>query len=165
MNAEPIGDGPLLGALLRMPLDAVRQRMLDDLHAAGFTDFVPAHSAVLRYPGPQGRRPSDVAAEAGMSRQAMNYLLGELEQLGYLERHDDPDDKRSRRIELTERGYAVRRIMRDSVADIETELERHLGHEGLAQLRQLLVAVNGSAFVQGYREQTGQPNVVAASDR
>src|SRR5664279_246449 len=88
MNVEPIGDGPLLGALLRMPLDAVRQRMLDDLHAAGFTDLVPAHSAVLRYPGPQGRRPSDVAAEAGMSRQAMNYLLGELEQLGYLERHD-----------------------------------------------------------------------------
>jgi hypothetical protein len=59
-----------------MPLDAVRQRMIDDLHGAGFTDLVPAHAAVLRYPGPQERRPSDVAAEAGMSRQAMNDLLG-----------------------------------------------------------------------------------------
>ncbi len=137
MESESVEDPPLMGALLRMPVDAWRQRMLDDLHAAGYTDLVPAHSAVLRYPGPQGRRPSDVAAEAGMSRQAMNYLLGELEQLGYLERRDDPDDKRSRRIELTERGAAVRRIMRDSVRSIEAELERELGRDELARLRRV----------------------------
>jgi DNA-binding MarR family transcriptional regulator len=148
-----------------MPLDAIRQRMQDDLHAAGFTDLVPAHSAVLRYPGPQGRRPSDVAAEAGMSRQAMNYLLGELEQLGYLERRDDPDDKRSRRIELTDRGRAVRRIMRDSVTNIEADLERQLGHEDLGRLRQLLITVNGSPFVTDYRERTGQPSVFSRSHR
>jgi DNA-binding MarR family transcriptional regulator len=160
MPTESLEDGPLIGALLRMPLDAVRQRMLDDLHSAGFTDLVPAHAAVLRYPGPQGRRPSDVAAEAGMSRQAMNYLLGELEQLGYLERHDDPDDKRSRRIELTERGQAVRRVMRQSVEDIEAEIERDIGGDALQQLRQLLVAVSSSTFVQDYRKQTGQPRVI-----
>jgi DNA-binding MarR family transcriptional regulator len=161
MGPEPTEGGPLIGALLRMPLDAVRQRMLGDLHAAGFTDLVPAHSAVLRYPGPQGRRPSDVAAEAGMSRQAMNYLLGELEQLGYLDRRDDPDDRRSRRIVLTERGYQARRIMRESVAGIEADLERELGRDELTQLRRLLIALNGSAFVRGYREQTGQPRVIA----
>lgn len=58
-----------MGAVLRMPLDAVRQRMLDDLHGAGFTDPAPAHSAVLRCPGPHGRRP--LAAEVGMTMQAM----------------------------------------------------------------------------------------------
>ena len=143
-----------------MPLDAFRQRMLDDIHDAGFTDVVPAHAAVLRYPGPQGRRPSDVAAEAGMSRQAMNYLLGELEQLGYLVRRDDPADKRSRRIELTKRGNAVRQVMRKSVADIEAELEGDLGHDALVQLRQMLVALNRSEFVRTYRERTRQPPVV-----
>ncbi len=156
----PAEDQPLMGALLRMPLDAFRQRMIEDIHAAGFTDLVPAHAAVLRYPGPQGRRPSDVAAEAGMSRQAMNYLLGELEQLGYLVRRDDPGDKRSRRIELTKRGSAVRRVMRSSVEGIEAELESELGHDGLAQLRQTLVGLNSSTFVRTYREQTGQPAVV-----
>jgi DNA-binding MarR family transcriptional regulator len=165
MLPEPTDDEPLIGALLRMPVDAIRHRMLDDLHAAGFTDLVSAHSAVFRYPGPQGRRPSDVAAEAGMSRQAMNYLLGELEQLGYLQRRDDPTDKRSRRIELTKRGYAVRRVLRESVAGIEAELERELGHERLTELRQLLVALNGSAFVREYREQTGQPRVIAETSQ
>jgi len=160
MLVDPIEDPPLMGALLRMPVDAWRQRMLDDLHAAGFTDLVPAHSAVLRYPGPQGRRPSDVAAEAGMSRQAMNYLLGELEEMGYLQRRVDPDDKRARRIEFTDRGNAVRRVMRQSVANIEADLERDLGADVVAQLRRSLIALNGSAFVRDYRKQTGQPSVI-----
>lgn len=164
-NSRPVEDGPLMGALLRMPLDAWQHRMLEDLRAAGFTDIVPAHSAVLRYPGPQGRRPSEVAAEAGMTRQAMNYLLGELEQLGYLVRRVDPDDKRSRRIELTERGYAVRRLMRESVLGIEAELQRELGHDEVARLRRHLTTLNGSAFVRHYRRQTGQPTVVAETSR
>jgi DNA-binding MarR family transcriptional regulator len=165
MLREPVQDEPLMGALLRMPVDAIRHRMHEDLHAAGFTDLVPAHAAVLRYPGPQGCRPSDLAAEAGMSRQAMNYLLGELEQLGYLERRDDPDDRRSRRIELTTRGLAVRRVLRKSVAGIEKELERQLGRDELAQLRQSLVELNGSAFVRDYRERTRQPQVIADATR
>ena len=75
INADTALGPPLIGALMRMPLDAVLARMLARLHAAGFTDLVPAHFSVLRYPGPQGRRPSDLAAETGMTKQAMNYLL------------------------------------------------------------------------------------------
>ena len=111
MSDGPTDDSPLLGALLRMPLDAIRARMLDDVHAAGYLDVVAAHGAVLRYPGPDGRRPSDLAAEAGMSRQAMNYLLGQLEQLGYLVRGNDDTDGRSRRVSLTDRGWAVRQCL------------------------------------------------------
>jgi hypothetical protein len=79
----PLGP-PLIGALLRMPLDAVVARILAGLHEAGFTDLVPAHFPVLRYPGPENRRPSELAAEARMTKQAMNYLLGQMQQLGYL---------------------------------------------------------------------------------
>jgi hypothetical protein len=78
----------------------------------------------------------------------MNYLLGEREQLGYLERRDDPDDKRSRRIELTERGYAVCRIMRISVADIDADLERDMGRAALEQLRQLSIALHSSRAIE-----------------
>jgi len=161
MMATTNEKSPLLGALMRMPVDAIHHRMLEDVHAAGFTDVVPAHFAVLRYPGPHNRRPSDVAAEAGMSRQAMNYLLGELEKLGYLERVDDPRDRRSRRIQVTERGRALTRVMRASVTRVESELERDLGGEALGQLRELLLAVNGSGFVKDYRASTGQPPIEA----
>jgi DNA-binding MarR family transcriptional regulator len=146
-EAEP--PPPLIGALMRMPVDAVHRRIFADLHAAGFVDLGEAHMAVLRYPGPQGRRPSDLAAELGMSKQAVNYLLGALEQSGYLRRAADPDDKRSRRIELTDRGEAVRQMIRATVVDIESELAAELGARAFEQLRALLVQLNDTPFVRG----------------
>ena len=146
MDAVPAVGPPLIGALLRMPADAVRDRIFADLHAAGFTDLVPAHFPVLRYPGPDDRRPSELAAEAGITRQALNYLLGDLERSGYLTRRDDPDDRRSRRVQLTERGETVALRIRATVGEIEAELEAQLGRARFAQLRELLVELNACAI-------------------
>jgi DNA-binding MarR family transcriptional regulator len=147
VDAEPLGP-PLIGALLRMPGDAVRARIVTGLHDAGFDDLVPAHFAVMRYPGPQNRRPSDVAREAGMTKQAMNYLLRQLEQLGYLTLESDPDDQRSKRIHLTGRGYAAALNIRRTVRRIEREWERELGAAQYAQLRSLLVDLGGTKLVR-----------------
>src|SRR5215471_3241591 len=91
---------PLLGALMRMPVDEIRRRMLEALHEQGFEDLIPAHLIVLRWPGPDGLRPVEVAEQTGMSKQALNYLLGQLEEGGYLERVADPEDRRSKRIRV-----------------------------------------------------------------
>src|SRR3954451_23454936 len=107
----PLGP-PLIGALLRMPGDVVRRRMLAALHDRGFIDIVPAHLALMRWPGPQGQRPSDIAGQTEMTKQAVNYLLGQLEGLGYVERRPDPDDQRSRRVHLTPRGRRAGPAMR-----------------------------------------------------
>src|SRR4029434_8845321 len=94
---QPFGP-PLIGALLRMPWEAVQRRMLERLHERGFDDLDTPHLNVFQYPGPQGARPSELAARLRMSKQALGYLLGELERLGYLERRPDPDDLRSKRV-------------------------------------------------------------------
>ena len=39
---------PLIGALLRVPFETVRDRMLAGLHERGFTDLVAAHVEVWR---------------------------------------------------------------------------------------------------------------------
>ena len=129
---------PLIGALLRAPWEAVRRRMLERLHEQGFDDLDAPHLNVFLYPGPQGRRPSELAASMGVSKQALNYLLGELERLGYLERGADPDDRRSRRIALTRRGELAGRTMRDAVAELEREWEALLGPKRFTDLRELL---------------------------
>jgi DNA-binding MarR family transcriptional regulator len=138
VDAAAVGP-PLIGALLRMPWEAVRERMLLGLHDAGFDDLVPAHLNVMQYPGPEGRRPSDLAAETHMSKQAMNYLLGEMERLGYLERAEDPEDQRCKRIRMTARGRAAGQTMRRTVAELEAEWEQELGPARFRQLRALLV--------------------------
>ncbi len=134
--AEPAA--PLIGALLRVPYEAVREHILDRLHAAGFDDLDPAHFNVFQYPGPQGRRPSEITAHARVSKQAMNYLLNQLEERGYFERRADPDDARSKRIVLTRRGEAVRRAIRDAVTELEREWAMLLGTRRFAMLKRLL---------------------------
>jgi DNA-binding MarR family transcriptional regulator len=77
-----------------------------------------------------------------MSKQAVNYLLGELERLGYLERRADPDDRRSRRVALTRRGERAAHTIRDAVRELERDWERQLGRRRFAQLRSLLLELN-----------------------
>ena len=152
MKSMPITPSPaLIGALVRRPMEAVHLRIVREAHQAGFSDLVPAHLAVLRYPGPNGRRPSELAAEVGTTKQAMNYLLGQLEQLGYIRRTDDLDDQRSRRVHFTERGEALQRVIRRTVTRIEKELEAELGAESYTQLRTLLVRLNDTHTIKAER--------------
>src|SRR5438046_6652815 len=133
---------PLIGALLRMPWESVQARMLQRLHERGFADLDAAHMNVFQYPGPQGARPSELAARLRISKQALNYLLGELERLGYLERRPDAEDLRSKRVALTARGVSVIGVIREAVEDVEAAWAQELGPKRFAQLRGLLVDLN-----------------------
>jgi len=137
-NSPAVAPAPLIGALLRVPYEAVREHILDRLHAAGFDDIDQAHFNALQYPGPQGRRPSEITAHARVSKQAMNYVLNQLEERGYFERRADPHDARSTRIVLTRRGEAVRRTIRDAVSELEREWATLLGARRFAMLKRLL---------------------------
>lgn len=140
-DAQPFGP-PLIGALLRIPWDAVQGRMLERLHERGFSDFDAAYLNVFQYPGPQGAKPSELAARLRISKQALNHLLGQLERLGYLERQPDADDLRSKRVVLTPRGTAAVGVIREAVAEIEGSWEQELGLERFGQLRALLLDLN-----------------------
>ena len=72
----------LIGALLRVPAQAIHRRIIKELNAAGFDELRLPHIAVLQFPGPDGVRPGTLAERAGMSKQAMNQLLRSLEGLG-----------------------------------------------------------------------------------
>jgi DNA-binding MarR family transcriptional regulator len=135
---------PLIGALLRVPWEAVQRHMLERLHDHGFDDLDAAHLNVFQYPGPQGARPVELASRLRISKQALNYLLGELERLGYLERRPDPDDLRSKRVALTERGTSAIEVIREAVAEVETAWAQQLGPKRFAQLRDLLLELNPS---------------------
>src|SRR5215208_1330399 len=125
-SSEPFGP-PLIGALLRMPWETVQRHMLERLHEHGFDDLDPAHLHVFQYPGPQGARPSELAARLGVTKQALNYLLGQLERLNYLQRTPDPDDLRSKRVALTERGASAIDVIREAVGEVEAAWAQQLG--------------------------------------
>jgi len=140
----PTPPPPLIGALLRIPFETVRDRMLAGLHQRGYTDLIAAHLDVFQYPGPENTRPSELAAQTRMSKQALNYLLGQLEQLGYLTRETDNSDQRSKRIHLTARGQAATKAIREIVAEVEAEWQQQLGPRKFAQLRGLLAQLHAT---------------------
>jgi len=94
---------------------------------------------VWRHPGPDHQRPSELAAQTRMTKQALNYLLGQLERLGYLTREIDSIDRRSKRIRLTARGRAATTAIYEIVQEVEAEWEQQLGPRNFPQLRDLLV--------------------------
>ena len=131
----------LIGALLRVPAQAIQRRIIKELNAAGFEELRVAHMPVLQFPGPDGTRPSVLAERAGMSKQAMNQLLRSLESLGYIARSDAPDQGRARIIRFTKRGRAVYATMIDILRDIEREWNAELGARRFAELKELLFRV------------------------
>ena len=132
---------PLIGALLRVPANAIHRRLIRELNASGFDDLRLPHMAVLQFPGPHGVRPGTLAERAGMSKQAMNQLLHSLEAAGYIARSATEDDGRTRVVHFTRRGRAAYSRIADVLRDIEREWSAELGPKQFAELKTLLTRV------------------------
>ena len=139
----------LIGALLRVPAQAIQRRIIKELNAAGFDELSMPHMAVLQFPGPDGARPGTLAERAGTSKQAMNRLLGSLEDFGYLVRNYAPDEGRARVVRFTKRGHAAYAKVHDILREIEREWSVELGPKDFAHLKALLARVWESPLV-GY---------------
>jgi DNA-binding MarR family transcriptional regulator len=131
----------LIGALLRVPAQAIHRRIIKELNAEGYKELREPHMAVLQFPGPDGVRPGTLAERAGMSKQAMNQLLRSLEGLGYITRSDAPEEGRARIIRFTKRGRSAYAKVHDILRDIEREWSSELGPKAFAQLKELLFRV------------------------
>lgn len=117
---------PTAGALLRMTYQGIRERQLAALIEKGFDDLNQPLLSVFLYPPPDRMRPSELAERASMTRQAMNYLLGQLEARGYIERRTERGSSR-RLVFLTNRGWQVRETILAVVTEVEAEWTSVLG--------------------------------------
>ena len=131
----------LIGALLRVPAQAVHRRIIHELNTVGFEELRVPHMAVLQFPGPDGVRPGTLAERAGISKQAMNQLLRSLEHLGYIIRSDAPNEGRARIIRLTKRGRAAYSKIHQILREIEREWSAELGFKRFGQLKELLLCI------------------------
>jgi DNA-binding MarR family transcriptional regulator len=141
MSSLELPENPLIGALLRLPAQAVHRRIVAGLNGAGFPDLRLPHMGVLQYPGPDGCRPSELAERSGMSKQAMNQLLRSLERLGYIRRRDADAGGLARVVNFTRRGHAAWAKIHEILAEIETEWRETLGDRAFNQLKKLLCEV------------------------
>jgi DNA-binding MarR family transcriptional regulator len=125
-------------AVLGLAYMSLGHRIVDGVIAAGFPQR-PAHSAVMAHIDIEGgTRLTTIAARANITPQAAGELVDDLERLGYVERQPDPDDRRAKRIVLTEPGQACVAAALSTIASMEAELEDLLGSDALAHLHDIL---------------------------
>ncbi|HEX3787111.1 MAG TPA: MarR family transcriptional regulator [Pseudonocardiaceae bacterium] len=96
------------GFELPLLLFAGFRSIIDQLHAElarqGHPDVRPAHGFAMQAIGLPGVTASELGRRLGVSKQAAGKTVDRLEQLGYAERVDDPDDGRRKVVRLTARG-------------------------------------------------------------
>ena len=127
-----------VGLLLFLPYRAMEARVFAALATAGFDDITPAQARVFQRIAPGGSRLTDLAEQAGITKQSAGFLVDQLERTGYVERVPDPADRRARLVRVAERGARSVEASRRIVAQVEAEWTAHVGQRRMDQLRSVL---------------------------
>jgi DNA-binding MarR family transcriptional regulator len=128
--------------LLRMAYYLLSEHIFQRIVAAGYTDQRPAHgNAMESLALEDGLRLTDLARRAAMTPQAMGELVDDLVAKGYLERREDPQDRRAKRIYLTPKGQAMAETGRIATQAIEEQVREALGSRPYQQLRRSLMRI------------------------
>jgi DNA-binding MarR family transcriptional regulator len=77
--------------------------------------------------GPDGSRPTTLAAGAWITKQAIGKRLRDLEGRGLVRFEADPEDGRAVLVHRTPEGERVRGLALDGIADLERELAELVG--------------------------------------
>ena len=160
VEAAPIADpgwrlthlGRLLGHALRRFDERVLQLMAVDVQVplalsnlAARDQVGAAHIHITRHLAGGGSRLTDLAASAGMSKQAMADLVNQCEAWGLVTREPDAHDRRARRVLFTESGFLWLEAFRRAVAQAESEFRSAVGQDVAT-----VVALGLEAYVEAY---------------
>jgi DNA-binding MarR family transcriptional regulator len=129
---------PDLGVLATQLLFAIQDELFNRLAADGYDDLLPRHGAVLAYLDEDGIRATELARLSGRHKQIVGRIVDELEELGYVERRPDPQDRRAKLILPTKRGLEQTMRGDEIVADIEARYAKALGGRTYAAFRDVL---------------------------
>jgi DNA-binding MarR family transcriptional regulator len=120
---------------------AAEARVFEAVRSAGFDDLTLAQSRIGQRLNREGIRVTDIAEQAGVTKQTAGALVDELEANGYVTRRPDPADARARLVVLTDRGERLCGTAAAEIAKVETEWREHLGAKAYDELRAALVSL------------------------
>jgi DNA-binding MarR family transcriptional regulator len=120
---------------------AAEARVFEAVRTAGFDDLTLAQSRIGQRLNREGIRVTDIADQAGVTKQTAGALIDELEANGYVTRRPDPADARARLVVLTDRGERLCGTAAAEIAKVEAEWREHLGAKAYDELRTSLASL------------------------
>src|SRR4051812_22296449 len=122
----------LLAAANRVMTD----RLLAAMAAAGL-EMRPAWGYVIRALHDEPLPLARLAELLAVTKQAAQQTVDDMQAAGLVERQDDPDDRRRKRLALTDTGRSVR----TTALAVSARLEREIGAAGTRALRAALLGM------------------------
>jgi len=127
-----------IGRLLNNAIARFEGRVLELMAQTGQVELRLSQIALTRNLDLDGTRVSDLAARAGMTKQAMGELVAQCVALGLVASTVDPTDKRARLVRFTPRGLKWLQAFRTAVERAEQDMRKDVGAGGMAALRKAL---------------------------
>jgi len=115
---------------------------IDEGTADDYPEVTPAMKQVLMFVSREGNRLTDLAEQAGMTKQSMGEHVDGLVELGLLERVPDPADGRAKLIRPTGDGMMCMNFAYSVAVGVHEHWETVLGLEKTEQLMTLLRELN-----------------------
>ena len=123
---------------LMASLLATSAALVDSIHAGvvarGYDDVRPTHGFAFVLLSHRPATVNDLAGHLGVTKQAASQLVDDLEAKGYVRRRVNPDDARSRLIELSDKGWACTRAAQAAATDAVREWTKILGAQRVRAL-------------------------------
>lgn len=110
----------------------------DGVRRRGFDDVRPAHGFAFVLLSAGDVTTTDLARHLGITKQGAAQLIAHLVERGYVERQPDPEDRRARRLVLTEHGWACTRAAEEAAAETIAAWRGRLGPSRFRRLHEAL---------------------------
>jgi DNA-binding MarR family transcriptional regulator len=112
-------------------------RLYLQLQDEGYEGSNTMYSSVFQFIE-DGKKLTELARLTNTSKQHVKFLLGNLEKIGYVQKHSDPTDGRAVIYSLTVNGEARRERSLQILENIEREWEELIGIDQISKLREIL---------------------------
>lgn len=136
-DAAASGYDGLAGLLPRLS-DHITLRLMALTQAKGHPQLKLSFGQVIPMIGPNGGRIQEIAALQDVSKQAISAISIELEELGYIQREQDPEDARQIVLHFTRQGLTLMADSACSAQELEQEFSELVGRRATTQLADVL---------------------------
>jgi DNA-binding MarR family transcriptional regulator len=127
--------------LMRSARGTYAQAIRAQLHAIGIDDLPRNGVFMLAEVAASGGPSQGLAADLGVTKQAVSQLTDILVSRGYLERQPDPGDRRRVALELTGRGQEAIDAALVGLEAVDSRLRERVSDEQVEAMRSVLIAL------------------------
>jgi len=109
------------------------------LRAEGWPTLPRTQSTIMVNVADGCTRPSELARRLGITRQAIQQTIAEMEAIGLVQLSPDPDDARAKIVEFSPKGASIQRAALRAIRALDAELEKRLGKREFDILKRVLL--------------------------